>query len=229
MTERVLILGLPGSGTSAVADILFRAGYSTCPPTFAKGRYPYPTHESLLGRAINRIALGSTVDWPGYRWHDDFEPRYTGTDSELDTLLRYFVRLQDQESDFWFLKNPECLLFWPLWSRVEWSRVVGVYRHPEEAVRNLHSTQKACYRREVWKRYSSVLAGVSSFLLRFPEDIESFSITQGVVSTLKPGLPRQVVDYDPHTEDWCRDVWRLLEAKRWTATLETARQEAASG
>ncbi len=51
--SRVAIFGLPGSGTSTVAETYHRAGYSDCPPTYHRGEYKYEIHERLQGRGVN--------------------------------------------------------------------------------------------------------------------------------------------------------------------------------
>ena len=217
---RVLILGLPGSGTSCVADIYQRAGYFGGEPYFSRGVYPYPTCESLLGRAVNRIILGSEAkDWPSWRWHDDFCPRNPYSDIEVFTLGHWFVNEQDKHGD-WFFKNPESLLNWTaFWSRFEWDEVIGVYRHPEESIRTLHSTQKACHRRNVWNRYSRRMLQAVTRTVRFPDDMDELAANFGVESPYAPHLRKTQVDYDPAGSTWCRRQWLELEARRCPSTI----------
>ena len=214
---RLLVLGLPGSGTSAVAECLYRGGYSNCPPTFAKGDYGYETHESLLGRAINRIGLSAPKerrDWDVERWNDYYRPRNPYADSELKTLAEWWVHRMDVEHHHWFFKNPESLLlFRTLWYRFEWTEIIGVYRHPEEAIKTLHSAQKACYRRNVWNRYSKILAAVSTRLYRFPDDIPALAEDVGADNHLTDR--EHVSRSDPGNLSWCASAYKALEEKRW--------------
>jgi hypothetical protein len=220
---RVLILGLPGSGTSCVADIYHRAGFFGGEPYFAKGAYPYPTHESLLGRAVNRIVLGGAHrDWPSWRWHDDYRPRNPYSDPEVFAFGDWFVEYMDAHGD-WFFKNPESLLTWTaFWRRFRWDEVIGVYRHPEEAVRVLHSTQKACYRRAVWNRYARRLVQAATRTVRFPDDMPALAQELGVECPFNPQLRKTRVDYDPSGSRWCQEWWTELEGRRCPSMTEMA-------
>lgn len=219
---RVLILGLPGSGTSAVADVLSQDGFSDAPPTFSKAKYPYPTHESLLGRAVNRIIIGAPLIWPTWRWHHDFRPRNPFNDPEVHHLARFFVKVNDEAHERWYFKNPETMMAWDtVWKPIGWDEVIGVYRHPEESIRNLHSEQKACYRRVVWNHYTRLLIRASTILLRFPDDLEPYAESIGSTYRLPPGFPRCRSYYDPYTKDHCKKRWAELEEARWQSTSAT--------
>jgi len=215
---RVLILGLPGSGTSCVAEIYHRAGYHGGRPYFAKGGYPYQTHESLLGRACNRLVLGvSEKDWPSWRWHHDYRPRNPYADPELHALADLFVKGQDTEGD-WFFKNPESLLtFQGLWKRYSWDEVIGVYRHPGEAIRTMHSGQQTTFRRAAWNRQCRMMLMAATKVVRFPDDMAALALSMGVHDPYKGQLRRTEIHYDPMTHSWCATRWKELEAKRWTA------------
>jgi len=212
---RILILGLPGSGTSAIAECYFRAGFSNCPPTFAKVDYGYECHESLLGRAVNRIIVGSDYGpqgWPLNRWHHEWKPRNPWNDPEVRHLAMWFMREMDERHGNWFFKNPETLQGMAVWNRYEWDEIVGVYRHPEEAIRSLHSSEKACYRRHVWNRYGKALVRYSTKIVRFPDGVADLADELGVTNPIIDGRPRTRVGYDPAAADWCASTWRVLEA-----------------
>jgi hypothetical protein len=215
---------MPGSGTSCVAEVYARAGFFGGAPYFSKGGYGYETHESMLGRAVNRIVLGGTQrDWPSWRWHDDYRPRNPYSDPEVFAFGAWFINWMDAHGADWFFKNPESLLTWNgFWDRFRFDRVVGVYRHPEESIRTLHSTQKACYRRGVWNRYSRRMLQAAHHTIRFPDDVAALAESMDVESPLRKEIIKTNHNGDPSRLRWCATRWKELEEARWLSTTETA-------
>ena len=215
MSDRVIILGLPGSGTSTVAEVYHRKGYSDCPPTFTRGGRPSNPRESLAGRAVNRIVLGAPEIWPTWRWHHDYRPRNPYNDPELHALARWFVETADAQYDRWFFKNPEPLLCWhTVWKRYDWTEIVGVYRHPEEATKCLHSEESMEGRQSVWNAYSRLIAQVCTRFVRFPDDLPGLAEEFGVDDPIVPGKQKVHRNGNPAEIAWCGKWWKELEARR---------------
>lgn len=221
---KALILGLPGSGTSYFAGLLSALGWSDAPPTFAIGRYGYQTHESLLGRAVNRVAIGdSEKAWPVRRWHSQYDVRDPSEDRECCALAAYLVKMNDRARKDWYFKNPESLMFFEsVWSKFKWDYVIGIYRHPTECMKTMHSNQPRPGRRDSWCKWMDRLLAYSTVIVRFPGDEDRLcdSLGVGVPKEFKPakGRPRTCVETDP--EPWARDTWERLESARWE--META-------
>ena len=211
---RAIILGLPGSGTSYYAGLLKALGFEAG-ETFARGRYPYPTYESLLGRAINRLALGQEqkTAWPKHRWAPNYEPRSYAADSELKALADQFCKLMDKAHENWFFKNPETLLVWNrLWNRIEWDLVLGVYRHPQESIERIHWARVEGKLRKTWLRHTETIVRVADMTACFPGDEEA------VCEALGFGVPDTWVSRDKTSRDdipeWAAERWNELEEKR---------------
>ena len=221
---KALILGIPGSGTSYFADLLSHLGYSDCAPTFSRVDYGYPTHESLLGRAVNRIAIGhSGQSWPVERWGDQYRPRNPFNDPELHHVADYFVAMQDMHFRRWYFKNPESLMFFDtVWKRHQFDHVIGVYRHADESVQTMHSNQVRGARRRSWLKWSRRLIKHSTILVRFPDDAGRLCAALGETLPEKfstvPGFPTHKHLNPPR--DWATEVWGQLEEHRWN-TLAT--------
>jgi len=221
---KALILGIPGSGTSYFAGLMSALGWTDAPPTFSKASHGYASHESVLGRAVNRLAFGETeTPWPTRRWHAHYPTPNPTNDPECFALAHHFVTSNDERGKDWYFKNPESVQFFStIWNQFEWDFVVGAYRHPDDSVETIHSQQRTHHKQMAWLRWMRVILDSSTVLVRFPDDAARLCDALGVDVPERFGMargrPRNRSEHEP--EAWASEIWHELEASRWQMERE---------
>jgi len=118
----------------------------------------------------------------------------------------------DATHEHWYFKNPESLQCMALWGKLPWDSILGIYRHPEESIRTIHSNEAINFRKDVWNRYMRVMLNQATHFIRYPDDVNTLAEVFGTESPLKNRRTR--IASDPCKVNWCRRWWKALEDKR---------------
>lgn len=222
--QRLIILGLPGAGTSFWAQTLVSMGWVSPPPY--EGRRPYPTFESRDLREVNERMMPGGLMTPD-RFKEGFVVKEP--DEETVQLAQRFVLMSSGTNEKFFLKNPESTLtFERMWSRWDWDHVVGVYREPTANVTSLWKSHLASSVRRTrrvthtdlagaWLRWNASLVKHATLRVRFPpcdDHFARFCEAIGDVPDDSAGFDADLVHSEEpdHIPNWAADMWRELEA-----------------
>lgn len=219
---RVLVLGMPGSGTSYFAGILDAGGIVSAGMSYS-GMPWKGCGESCALREFNRRALDG---WRPSRFGP--APRVRVDEHDI-RAMRAVVELADAAHDRWHFKNPESVLLWDsIWSRVEWDAVLGIYRHPLGTIASVardHLPPSACARydlEQTWCRWNEIVLRASSRVFRFPYDGQALARMFDLGDPEEPTQKYVTNPVDGPVPEACEDVWNRLEEARCASTTAAA-------
>lgn len=131
----VLVAGFHRSGTSWVARALHDAGVHFGDDLLAaEANNPYGHFEDVGVIALHDSALQSQQ----LTWKSPVQLRRPCSHALTDEI-REVVRSRDRHHDLWAVKDPRICLFLPEWLEVApQSRIIVVFRRPDEVVQSLH-------------------------------------------------------------------------------------------